>query len=273
MGSIHASPHRIASLSQTKLPDTIKGLRSFIGAFKVLSRVLPSCASIVAPLDEATAGLTSHDKISWTDDLRAAFTKAQHALSSCKSIVLPRKNDQLWIVTDASIKEQGLGATLYVMREGKLHLAGFYSAKPKQHQSVWLPCELEALAIAGAVRHFSPYIIQSSKQACVLTDSKPCVQAMEKLARGEFSTSPRISTFLSVASRYQVSLQHLAGTANIPSDFASRNAPPCPDPHNCQICSFIHRMEDCVVRKVATSDILNGQHNLPYTNKAAWKSL
>ncbi|CAG2254384.1 unnamed protein product [Mytilus edulis] len=70
-------------------------------------------------------------------------------------------------------------------------------------------------------------------QANVLTDSKPCVPGFGKLCRGEFSASPRVTSFLSVVSRYQVSVNHLSGRANIPSDFASRNAPVCTEP-NCQ---------------------------------------
>ena len=68
----------------------------------------------------------------------------------------------------------------------------------------------------------------------VLTDSKPCVQAIDKLCRGEFSASPRVTFFLTTISRYQVGLQYLAGKGNLPSDFTSSNAPDCNGP-NCQI--------------------------------------
>ena len=63
---------------------------------------------------------------------------------------------------------------------------------------IWLPCEIEALSIAAEIRHFIPYIVQSNHKASVLTDNKPRVKAYEKLCRGEFSVSPRVSTFLSV---------------------------------------------------------------------------
>ena len=86
-------------------------------------------------------------------------------------------------------------------------VAGFFSAKLRERQLTWIPCEIEALSIATAIKHFSPYIIQSKHKPCVITDSKPCVQAFEKLCRGEFSISPRVSTFLSVASRYQCSVR------------------------------------------------------------------
>ena len=71
-----------------------------------------------------------------------------------------------------------------------------FSAKLRGHQHSWIPCDVEALSIASAVKHFSPYVIQSHLQTCVLTDNKPCVQAYEKLSRGEFSSSARVSTFL-----------------------------------------------------------------------------
>ena len=148
----------------------------------------------------------------WDESTSAAFQRAQEALSSCEVITLPQHDDQLWIVTDGAVTH-GVGATLYISRQGTPKLAGFFSAKLRDPQVKWLPCEVEALSISLATRHFSPYIIQSSHSTCILTDSKPCVQAYEKLCRGEFSASPRVSTFLSTVSRYQASVQHLAGTA------------------------------------------------------------
>ena len=83
------------------------------------------------------------------------------------------------MINYGSTSKCGLGSTLYISRNNRTMLAGFFSAKMKKYQVTWLPCEVEALSIATAIKHFSPYIIQSSKQTCVLTDSKPCVQAIE----------------------------------------------------------------------------------------------
>ena len=138
----------------------------------------------------------------------------------------------------------------HVSRDSKFHLAGFFSAKLRKHQVTWLPCEI-ALSIAASIKHFSPLIIQSSQQPSLLTDSKPCVQAFEKLCCGEFSASPCVTCFLSPVSRYQVNIRHLAGSSNVPSDFASQNAPECNQPR-CQICSFIILAEDSVVRSTIT---------------------
>ena len=270
-GRLQASPHRISTLSTCSLPVTVKNMRSFIGAYKILSRTIANCAMYLAPLEDAIAGLQSSDKITWSEELRMAFTDSQNALAGNKSIVIPGSGDQLWIVTDGSVKRHGLGATLYVTRHNKLLLAGFFSAKLRKRQVTWIPCEIEALCISSAIKHFSPYIIQSTKQACVLTDSKPCVQAFEKLCKGDFSSSVRVSTFLTAVSRYQVSVRHLSGSANLPSDFASRNAPECDTP-NCQICSFVAMFEESVVHYTSVQDIIEGSVKLPYTSRAAWRA-
>ena len=269
-GTIQASPHRLSALATCEPPSTVKDLRSFIGAFKVLSRVIPQCAKFLIPLDKAVAGLMSNEKLLWSDDLSAAFEKARSALSSAQTIYLPKVEDQLWIVTDGAVRKPGLGATLYITREdGKPKVAGFFSSKLKKLQVDWLPCEVEALCIAASIQHFSPYIIQSNKQTCVLTDNKPCVQAFSKLCRGEFSVSPRVATFLTAVSRFQISLRHLSGSANLPSDFQCRNAPECVNP-SCKICAFVQQLESSVVRNVTLQEIITGSTKLPFITRSTW---
>ena len=228
-GTIRANQHRVATLTSCPPPSTVKSLRAFIGAYKILSRVIPGCSHHLSDLETEAGGRQSQEKISWLEKLLKCFHQCQKALQSNKSITLPRVDDQLWIVTDGSMKHYGLGATLYVTRvnHSKPILAGFFSAKLRKRQVTWIPSEIEALSISSAIKHFSPYIVQSKHTTIVLTDSKPCVEAYRKLGRGEFSNSARVSTYLSSASRYQVLIQHLSGSAKIPSDFASRNAPIC----------------------------------------------
>ena len=268
-GTLKASSHKLSALSTVDPPKTVQGLRSFIGAYKVLSRVLPGYAQYTHSLDKTTAGRQSKEKIVWHDELLAQFKEAQAALLHTRAITLPTASDTLWIVTDGAVKSNGMGATMYVFRDNKTYLAGFFNAKLHKHQITWLPCEVEALCIAAAIKHFSPYIIQSSTTTQVLTDSRPCVQAYEKLNRGEFSNSARVTTFLSMVSRYQVHVSHIAGAANLPSDYTSRNAASCPD-HNCQVCKFVFLMEDATVRGVCVKDIIEGAVRMPFTSRAAW---
>ena len=79
-GTLQTSPHELAALSSVAPPSTVQGLPSFVGAYKVLSRVLSRFAELLDPLDQATAGKESRDKIVWCDELLLAFKTAQRAL-------------------------------------------------------------------------------------------------------------------------------------------------------------------------------------------------
>ena len=144
----------------------------------------------------------------------------------------------LWIVTDPTIKAADIGATMYILRYSKMYLANFFNAKLKRHQVTWPPCELEALWIGSAISHFAADIIQSIQPVQVLTDSCVYVQSYDKFCRGKFSTSSRVTTFLSTLSHHQAHLGHVSGIANLLSDFASRHRIECPD-HSCQLCKYI----------------------------------
>ena len=81
-GTLSASPHRVNTLASCPQPNTVSRMRSFVGAYKVLARVIPGYSAHLAPLDDITAGRQSQETIAWTDELRDSFLKAQRALSS-----------------------------------------------------------------------------------------------------------------------------------------------------------------------------------------------
>ncbi|MES9905325.1 MAG: RNase H-like domain-containing protein [Sedimenticola sp.] len=175
-GSIQASPHKVNPLVTCPQPTSVKALRSWIGAFKHLKACIPQYSSLLADLESYAGGKDSSEKIEWTDSLSLAFQKAQQALSNPRNIVIPRPSDQLVITNDGAVRNGGIGSVLYVLRDGKMLLGGYVSAKLKTHQNKWLPCEVEALAISSALNHWASYILESSEETQVLTDSKPCIQ-------------------------------------------------------------------------------------------------
>lgn len=270
-GNISASPHKVSPLITANPPLTVKGLRSWVGAFKHLKSCIKNYSSILGPLEAATGKRQSAERIEWTDTLKSEFGSAQNALQSIKSITVPNRTDQLIITTDASIRNRGLGAVLFVLRDGKMKLGGFFSAKLKECQIRWLPCELEALAISAAVEHWKIPISDSLNPTQILSDSKPCIQAYRKLCAGEFSASARITTFLSTMSQYRLILQHISGVNNLPADYASRNpSPPCEDSH-CQVCTFVDNSATATVRSVSVDDILSRKSSMPFLSTTAWK--
>jgi hypothetical protein len=268
-GSIQVSPHKVTPLATAEPPSTVKGLRSWLGAFKHLKSCLPQCATLLTELESATAGQESSSKIQWSEGLQLAFKKAQSSLRNLKSITVPRPDDKLIITNDGAVTK-GIGSVLYIRRGEHMHLGGFFSAKLKPNQRKWLPCEIEALAILSSLNHWAPYILDNKHAVQVLTDSRPCIQAYAKLCRGEFSHSARVSNFLSTLSRYHVNLQFIPGSSNLPADYQSRNPPECTE-QSCQICKFVDTCSTSTVCTLSVSDILNGHSSMPYLSPVAWK--
>ena len=44
-------------------PTTVKAMRAFVGAYKMLARVIPGCSALLAPFDNATGGRQSSEHI------------------------------------------------------------------------------------------------------------------------------------------------------------------------------------------------------------------
>ena len=112
-------------------------------------------------------------------------------------------------------------------------------------------------------------IIQSHHKPRVFTDSKPCIQAVQKLQKGEFSASARLSAFLSSVSQYQAELFHISGENNLVADYASRHPLPC-TAQQCAVCKFVAETMQSIIRAISVEDILEGKASLPYTNRNTW---
>merc|ERR1711951_291793 len=138
-----------------------------------------------------------------------------------------------YITCDAS--QTGIGATLHRSKDKAVirHFSKQLSADKKR----WLPCELESLAVGAALQSFLPFFRESGCKPIIYTDSTPAVMAYKKLQRGEFSASPRVSTFLHEVVNQGAVVKYLAGVTNKTADQASRSAAPCKDAGKCQVCN------------------------------------
>ena len=270
-GTLTPCIHKISALAVVEPPKTCSSMRSFIGAFKALSKCIPGYASLVAPLEDSIKGLQGQHKIQWSVSLRDHFENCRTALKSPKSVTIPTPSDRLVLTVDASVVNKGLGATLFVVRGERRLVGGYFSFKLNEHQLKWLPCEHEALAITSALNFFAPYIRESLHTVQILTDSKACYEAYLKLNKGHFSASNRISTFLTALSSYNVEVCHLKGVANLSADYASRHPKECHDT-SCQICKFVQECMDSVVQSVSVQDVVSGKVKMPFMNETAWRS-
>ena len=167
------------------------------------------------------------------------------------------------LVSDGCNSPAAVGSVLYVKLGSAVHVAGFFSAKIKKYQLLWLSCEIEALGINLAINSFSHYIRESKHTTKFFTDSKACVQAFKKLSKGGFSLSPWISSYLMNLNSLNVSINHIRGSDIPLTDFCSRNPITWSD-NNCQICEYVKEHVDIAVNSLSVEDVIKGSFRMPY---------
>ena len=95
--------------------------------------------------------------------------------------------------------------------------------------------------------------------------------------RGAFSSSARISAFLTGLSSLPIELRHRPGKKMCTSDFASRPPIAC-NSTKCQIYSFVKDWEEIgdqatTVRAINIDDIKSGRSLMPMSQRNTWKTI
>ena len=146
--------------------------RSLQGAQLRPPSVLSSWIVSIRPTPEINQ---EKDTCGLTDYSGLAFNSAQCALEGSK---IPQTSDALWIAIDWWLREEQRASQQHYTRTVMTPYSWLGSSMQlRKHQVTLLPCEIRALAIAAAINHFAPHIIQSPHTTEVRTDSRPCLQA------------------------------------------------------------------------------------------------
>ena len=267
-GTSSACPHKVNSLVNATPPPIVKGLRGWLDTYKYIRRCIPHHAHFMAEMEAVCAGKDSQDHVTWTEELQGQFRAAQEALRDLKTITVPRPTDRLAITTDGAVRDIGVGAALFVVRQGNKRLGGYFSANLSVHPQRRLSCEVEGIAIHLACEHWKD-ILSFARQTQISMDS--IVQAYQKLTKGEFSASNRVSTFLSTLSRFQVSVTHIAGEDKLLADVLSRNTVQC-EHGSCQVCTYVADCATATVRAVTVADVAEDRVPVPFANPLGWKA-
>ena len=268
-GILQVDPHFLSRLQECDPPNTAEGLRSWIGTYKFLAPTIADHARYLEPLNAAVGDRSKSDPIVWTEELDDAFQAAKKSLEQAQPLTMPKPGEQLYMTADAS--QKGLGATLH--RHSDKAVIQHFSKQLSADKKRWLPCELEALAVGAGLKHFLHFFRESDHRPVIYTDSVPVVLAYKRMQRGDFSSSPRVSTFLHEVLNQGAEVRYLKGPHNLPADHASRNPTGCHDPR-CQVCLWVNQKERQVVRRMSPEEVngvLAGSSPMPFKSREYWR--
>lgn len=273
-GYLSPSPHRVNALRNTKYQDinTVKDMRSWLGLYKTLLPASPNLTIILNPFDHEVADKDSKEQIQWTRDLIHHFKIATEAIDNLQSLYLPHPDDQLLIEVDAAKTKPGIGHTLYAIKDGKKLPVAFHSVKLSENHAKWMACELEALAFATAVSAEYDTLKEAKKPVIISPDSKPVADAIKLIKKGNYSSSPRIQSFINNINRIPIVVQLASGKAkqNQSSDYQSRHPSQCTSEH-CSICNFVNNSSHSVL--LPTPQLNSVDATIPLNNRQAWNKI
>ena len=172
-GEMAVPEHRATAMAEFVQPKTKKQLRAFLGSASYYRRFVHNFASYSSKLSPNTSKF-SPSVVIWTGEMLEAFHKLRVSLVNVCVLTVPSLEDCFVLHTDAS--GAGVGATLYVVRDGEEKLVAFFSRQLQGAQSRYSATELEALAVFKSIHFFAHYLW--GKKFKVVTDHRALVYLM-----------------------------------------------------------------------------------------------
>ena len=277
-GFLSASPHRKLGIMNTKVEDikTVKDMRSWIGLFKTLHMITPNITNTLEPFETNTAGRDSSDRFHWTHELETLFNQAKRKVDTQIKLYLPAPEDQLIMETDAARgsdklnQPAGIGHIIFALKDNIKLPVRIHSTKLPDKCRKWSPCEVEALAFAVGIDKEYDLLRESNHPLIICPYSKPVHEAVKRINGGKFSTSARMSSFLTNVNRTPIISKHISGKANLNPipDLQSKYPASCQSDH-CSIHKFIDDIIDSAVDSSAKNCSINTDSN--YSSREAWR--
>uniref|UniRef100_A0A0N5C3L2 RNA-directed DNA polymerase n=1 Tax=Strongyloides papillosus TaxID=174720 RepID=A0A0N5C3L2_STREA len=213
---IEIDESKINAIDKLTIPDTRKGLRSFLGATNYFRKFILGYAKVAAPL---TKLLSEKVEYLWTEEQSKAFLELKKRLKTAPILAPPDLSRNFIIHTDAS--EFAIGAVLLQEdKEDKYpRIVSCASRTLQEVEKRWQVVEKEALALVYAVKQFKYYI--EGKVTDVFTDQR-AVLAIKSPKENQ----SKLRRYQMALAAYNLNIYYKEGKANVLADLFSRNPEP-----------------------------------------------
>ncbi|XP_056688773.1 uncharacterized protein [Spinacia oleracea] len=214
----HVVSHRGIEVDRAKIevierlppPNSVRGVRSFLGHAGFYRRFIKDFSKIARPLTEL---LCRDVPFVFTDACTEAFDRLKQALISAPIIQSPDWNLPFEIMCDAS--DYAVGAVLGQRKDGKLHAIYYTSKTLAPAQMNYATTEKELLAVVYAMEKFRSYLVGS--KVIVHTDHAALKYLMSKK-----DAKPRLIRWILLLQEFDLEIRDKKGAENVVADHLSR---------------------------------------------------
>ena len=157
---------RVQAILDTRAPQTVAELRSFLGLATYSSRFIPRFSTMTEPLRRL---LKTGAKFEFGKDQNKAFDNIKSAMAEATTLAYLDKNSRTKIIADASPVE--LGAVLVQEQNEEIVPISYASRSLTDTEQKYSQTEREALALVWACERFHMYVY--GQEFDLITDHKP----------------------------------------------------------------------------------------------------
>ncbi|WVZ68074.1 LOW QUALITY PROTEIN: hypothetical protein U9M48_017064 [Paspalum notatum var. saurae] len=160
-GGIAVDQSKVSEVQNWKIPEDVKGIRSFLGLAGYYRRFIEGFSKIAKPM---TALLEKNIKFQWTSACQKAFEELKKRLTTAPVLTFPDMHKPFSVYCDAS--RLGLGCVL--MQEGKV--IAYASRQLRDHEKNYPTHDLELAAVVHALKVWRHYLF--GQKCDIYTDHK-----------------------------------------------------------------------------------------------------
>lgn len=150
---VRTDPAKVTAVREWPTLTNLRKLRSFLGLATYYRSFIKDFSKIATSLHNLTK---KGRKFEWTPECEKAFCGLKMALTEAPVLPYPDPNLPYLLDTDAS--QEGLGAVLSQIKDGKERVVAFYSSKLTNPEKNYCVTRKELLAVVKSLEHFHPYL-------------------------------------------------------------------------------------------------------------------
>ncbi|WVZ52559.1 LOW QUALITY PROTEIN: hypothetical protein U9M48_003607 [Paspalum notatum var. saurae] len=207
-GGIAVDQSKVSEVQNWKIPEDVKGIRSFLGLAGYYRRFIEGFSKIAKPM---TALLEKNIKFQWTSACQKAFEELKKRLTTAPVLTFPDMHKPFSVYCDAS--RLGLGCVL--MQEGKV--IAYACRQLRDHEKNYPTHDLELAAVVHALKVWRHYLF--GQKCDIYTDHKSL-----KYIFTQTELNMRQRRWLELIKDYDLEIHYHPGKANVVADALSRKS-------------------------------------------------
>ena len=151
---IETDPEKVEAVSNWKVPENKKEVKSFLGTVGYYRRFIHNYSTVAKPMTSLTSNST---EFIWTLKCQAAFESLKNSLLTAPILGYPKDEGEFILDTDAS--NVGIGGVLSQVQNGQEVVISYGSRTLNEHELNYCVTRKELLAVVAHIRLFRSYLL------------------------------------------------------------------------------------------------------------------